>query len=96
MVGARSPPPAEATCHGADVEGGPFTAASPGTAHYCALTEAGEVICWGDSRFDPPPGRFTAISSGAVRTCAVTEDGEVVCWGDSTYRAWLLEAGVPW
>ena len=78
----------EAACWDRELEGGPFVAVASGhsSRNHCALTEAGEVLCWGGSEFAPPLGRFTAIDSGVSRACAVTEEGDVVCWGDRTYE----------
>ena len=81
-----------------DVPAGRYVSVSTGTAHGCALTNAGEAHCWGEfgqhdygfpyGPVDPPPGRYTAITSGHHRACAVTEAGAVVCWGDTEYREW--------
>ena len=63
---------------------GPFTTVAVG-GHYdaCALTEAGEAVCWNAN--DPGatatlPGRYSAIDAAEGTTCAVTEEGEAVCW----------------
>ena len=64
---------------------GPFTAVAVGGHRAaCALTEAGEAVCWDAS--DPAevetlPGRYIAIDADGGTTCAVTEDGEAVCRG---------------
>ena len=65
---------------------GRFTAISTRSGHACALTETGEVVCWGEDPFsarfgedDPPPGRFTAISVTSWRSCALTDAGELTC-----------------
>ena len=64
---------------------GAFTAVAVG-GHYdvCALTEAGEAVCW---NADAPgatatlPGRYIAIDASEGTTCAVADDGEAACWG---------------
>ena len=52
----------------------------------CALTQAGEPVCWEAVRNvvpppHPPPGRYVAVSDGRDHTCALTDAGEAVCWG---------------
>ena len=54
--------------------------------HYdaCALTEAGEAVCWNmddPSEVETLPGRYIAIDASEGTTCTITEDGEPVCWG---------------
>ena len=78
------PPPCEAEVVVTDVEvGGDST---------CAISEGGQLYCWGRGQwFDEPvetPTRVNGIS-GAVRSvalgsshgCALTELGAVWCWG---------------
>ena len=67
-----------------------YTAISVGFAYGCALTEAGEAVCWKEegviaARPDPASGRYAAVSDGTFNTCALTEDGEAVCWGSNRY-----------
>jgi hypothetical protein len=58
----------------------------------CALTERGEVLCWGDEQ----PSAAAAvpldlgapaeqIAAGSAHACARLDDGDVVCWGDGAH-----------
>ena len=63
---------------------GPFTSVAVNADDACALTEAGDAICWsiGDSRVSTSvSGPFVFIASGHGPTCAVTNAGEIQCWG---------------
>lgn len=68
---------------------------SVGQRHACAITEQGDVRCWGDNTFgqlmSPGPSniKFTQISSGALHSCAVSVAQEVKCWG------WQRNTNVP-
>ncbi|MDE2746365.1 MAG: hypothetical protein OXI41_10350 [Chloroflexota bacterium] len=50
----------------------------------CALTESGEIDCWGFDTpliHDVPEGVFTSLSLGPGDACAIGADGAAVCWG---------------
>ena len=50
----------------------------------CALTEAGEIGCWGFDIplvHDAPTGVFTDLSLGPNDGCAITAEAGVTCWG---------------
>jgi alpha-tubulin suppressor-like RCC1 family protein len=71
------------------------------TGHSCALTDKGEVWCWGangtgqlgdqsgaDQQLPVKVvglGDATAVAVGAGHSCALTKSGSVVCWGDNQY-----------
>ena len=64
---------------------GPFTAiAVGGHESVCALTEAGELVCWDwghDEVTTVSPNQHIALDAGGGATCAVTDAGELDCWG---------------
>ncbi|MCA9522797.1 MAG: hypothetical protein KC609_17605 [Myxococcales bacterium] len=70
-----------------------------GGRHTCALTNAGEVYCWGDNEDGQrggwlPSGRVvlggtaTSLAAGTSHTCAVYGEGLVACWGSNYF--WQL------
>ena len=63
---------------------GHYTAISVREGEACALTEVGDMVCWGtvaNKTTRPPGGRYTAVDDSPEHTCALTEAGEAVCWG---------------
>ena len=77
-TGAGSSDPLAVESHG------PFTSIAVNADDACALTEAGDAICWfiGDSRVSTSvTGPFISIATGDGPTCAVTKAGEIQCWG---------------
>ena len=62
---------------------GPFTTIGVGEYRTCALTDAGEAVCWGwrgSPDDDVPGGPYTTLAVGRHHACALTNDGEVACW----------------
>jgi len=75
----------------------PVVALGAGSAHACAVMDAGRVRCWGHnrtwqlgdraaSRCATPieardVQRAVAVTNGGKHTCALMQDGQVVCWG---------------
>lgn len=78
-----------------------FTGLSVSRAHRCAVTESGEVYCWGFNAFSQlgngttatafTPQRVqalpavTAVSAGEDFTCALDRDQGVWCWGRNNF-----------
>ena len=77
---------------------GAYKAISARGGYGCALTEAGEPVCWKSVRNvllppDPPLGRYLALSDGHSHTCALTEAGEAACWGWNNWGQTEVPAG---
>ncbi len=95
---ALSPPPA--TTSPAQPTTPPTTPARAVSVHTgplgsCALTETGEVRCWGERPLvdGAPTGTFSELSLWAV-ACGLRADGTLSCWGDDTLDGGILD-GVP-
>ena len=55
-----------------------------GATAVCALTDAGEIVCWGfDTPLvrDVPQGPFIDVGVGPNDACAISDEGNAVCWG---------------
>ena len=66
-----------------DAPSGRYAAISVGGGTACALTEAGEAVCWdivSGEEWSAPPGRYRALTTRDDLTCAVTDEGGIVCW----------------
>ena len=82
-------------------EPGPFLDLDVGPSHTCALDGAGELWCWGESRYGsflaeevatylvPVPvgagGGWVDVEVSGYVTCARRADGTVHCWGVDTH-----------
>jgi len=62
---------------------------SSGTAHSCAITQAGDIRCWGlanNRRLEAPTTEvgFVSLDAAEAHTCAVDANTQVHCWGLNT------------
>lgn len=73
---------------------------SPAISHTCALTEAGDVTCWGANgsgqlgtgdMIGPAPPQVvpglsdvSGVAAGGAFTCAFLATGNLLCWGDNS------------
>ncbi len=74
-----------------------FSQISSGLEHVCAVTLAGQVLCWGNNTLgqaSPPPDTFTKVSAGEAHTCGIHTDGTLVCWGDNANGQATPQSGV--
>lgn len=90
-IGGTQPTPAPVT---ALKDGTKVVQAAMGWEYSCALTDAGDVWCWGDGTAGsgngaatkiPLVARASAISGGVSQACALLVDGSIYCWGDNSY-----------
>ncbi len=61
-----------------------YISVATGSAYICALSDVGELYCWGDNDYQqasPPSGRFSALSAGRHHTCALLASSAIACWG---------------
>lgn len=76
-----------------------FTQISAGWNHTCAVTDGGEIHCWGrndSGQLGDGTGNnaltpvrveagvpFARVSAGGRHTCAIAQDGDAYCWGSN-------------
>ena len=83
-----------------------FVQVSAGHWHSCAVSEKGNVYCWGSNaasqlgspglsepRFAGSPNKYKQVSAGNRHTCAVTTAGTLDCWGDNQDSQ--IHSGLP-
>ncbi len=64
-----------------------YTAVVSGGAHTCAITQQGDIRCWGLNNFGQSTNiptsavAFTSLSAGENHTCALDANGQAYCWG---------------
>ncbi len=61
-----------------------FVDVTAGMFHSCAVTDAWDLLCWGDNKdgqSEPPEGNFVRVWAGWEQTCGLLADGHVLCWG---------------
>ena len=71
-----------------------------GAESFCAVTDTGDMYCWGRNDFaqlgvgdtthrtSPVQSSLTGVAGvafGSIHTCALTNAGGVSCWGDDVY-----------
>jgi Protein kinase domain len=62
---------------------GSFKTLAAGTHHACAVSDAGNLTCWGSGapEIDPVPEDLLALSLGTNTTCILISNHTVRCWG---------------
>lgn len=69
--------------------GGNFYDIAVGDWHACALTQDGQVLCWGDNsefQLEHPSIQFDEIFAVHQYTCGVDMNGRVHCWGGGYFN----------
>ena len=66
-----------------------YQAISSGLSHSCAITQSGDIRCWGTNdrgQLDVPviDGTFVSVSASGNHTCAIDSNTQVHCWGLNT------------
>lgn len=79
----------DADTHLPPADGTLYQSVSSGVNHSCAITQAGEIRCWGVNNFgqlDAPSSnaRFLSLSASGNHTCAVDGNMQAHCWGLNT------------
>jgi alpha-tubulin suppressor-like RCC1 family protein len=63
-----------------------IVALASGYSHTCALSDSGDLTCWGDGSAAAPSSHgVTAIGAGGRNTCVVTVSGAVTCSGSNVH-----------
>ncbi len=61
---------------------GAYIAITVGASDACALTEAGEAVCWDietAETWDTPPGFYNFVTAEGGDACSIAEGGELAC-----------------
>ncbi|CAE7713400.1 Herc4 [Symbiodinium necroappetens] len=63
------------------------SAVAAGHASTCAISEAGQLVCFGETEDALPrdQGPMVAVAAGDHYMCVVNASGELVCFGDNRY-----------
>ncbi len=66
-----------------------YSSVSSGDAHSCAITQSGELRCWGMNNFgqlDAPTSAvdFVSVETSEVHSCAIDANMQAFCWGLNT------------
>lgn len=74
-------------CMDGSHEPGPYVQVAVSDTAKCALSESGEITCWGDATQAPgPPGAYAKLLAHPEGFCALRQDGAPLCWGTKILR----------